>query len=67
MAPIYERVFNIASSELQDERFLSWLRKSGLGESLAKEKEIHKEKKMRKKSLLKMSELLLEAILIQIE
>lgn len=42
-ASIYEKVFNIEPSELRDERFLSRLRRSGLGESLPKEKEIHKE------------------------
>lgn len=45
MAPIYERVFNIKASELQDERFLSRLRRSGLGESLPKEKDINKKTK----------------------
>lgn len=49
MAPIYEKVFNIKPSELRDERFLSRLRRSGLGESLPKEKDIHKETKKGKK------------------
>ena len=49
MAPIYEKVFNIESSELRDERFLSRLRRSGLGDSLPKENEIQKETKKGKK------------------
>lgn len=48
MAPIYEKVYNIEPSELRDERFLSRLRRSGLGESLPKEKEINKETKQRR-------------------
>lgn len=51
MAPIYENVFNVEPSELRDERFLSRLRRSGLGESLPKEKKIHKETKHGKKCL----------------
>lgn len=43
MAPIYEEVFGIEPSELRDERFLSRVRRSGLGESPPKEKETHKE------------------------
>lgn len=49
MAPIYEKVFNIEPSELRNEHFLSRLRRSGLGESLSKENEIHKETRQRKK------------------
>lgn len=49
MAPIYEKVFNIEPSELRDENFPSRLRRSGLRESLPKEKEIHKETKQGKK------------------
>lgn len=49
MAPIYEKVFNIKPSELRDERFLSRLKRSGLGESLPKEKDISKETKKGKK------------------
>jgi hypothetical protein len=49
MAPIYESVFGIQHSELQDERFLGRLRRSGLAESTEKEKDSLKEKKKGKK------------------
>lgn len=49
MAPIYEKVFKIEPSELRDERFLSRLRRSGLGESLPKEKETNKGTKQGKR------------------
>jgi hypothetical protein len=49
MAPIYESVFSILHSELQDERFLGRLRRSGLAESTEKEQESLKEKKMKGK------------------
>lgn len=42
MAHIYDKVFKIEPSELRDERFLIRLRRSGLGESLPKEKETNK-------------------------
>ena len=37
MAPVYESIFGISRSELQDERFLSRLRRSGLGGLQGKE------------------------------
>ncbi|MCJ1355152.1 MAG: hypothetical protein MMC33_005143 [Icmadophila ericetorum] len=50
MAAIYENVFGIQHSELQDERFLSRLRRSGLGESQEKkENEVPDGKKKVKK------------------
>jgi hypothetical protein len=45
MTPIYESVFGIHHSELQDERFLGRLRRSGLAVSTESEKESLKEKK----------------------
>ncbi len=35
MVPIYGRVFGIENGELKDERFLSRLRRSGLGDSVS--------------------------------
>jgi hypothetical protein len=50
MVPIYESVFNIKHSELEDAQFLSRLRRSGLGDSTEKEKETLKKEKKGKKS-----------------
>jgi hypothetical protein len=49
MAPIYGSVFGIRHSEMQDERFLSRLRRSGLAESTVKERESLKENKKKSK------------------
>jgi hypothetical protein len=49
MAPIYGSVFGIRHSEMQDERFLSRLRRSGLAESSVKERESLKENKKKSK------------------
>jgi hypothetical protein len=50
MAPIYESVFNVKHSELEDAQFLSRLRRSGLGDSTEKEKEMPRKEKKGKKS-----------------
>jgi hypothetical protein len=47
MAPIYERVFGVEKSELEDERFLRRLRRSGLGESYCRSR-CHQDKRCRK-------------------
>jgi hypothetical protein len=49
MAPIYESAFGIKHSELDDERFLGRLRRSGLGEMTEKKGESVTDKKKGKK------------------
>lgn len=49
MAPIYEGVFGIDRSNLQDEKFLSRLRRTGLGESSVVKQEPPKQSKKGKK------------------
>lgn len=50
MAPVYEGVFGIDRKELQDERFLSRLRRTGLGDCAEVKPEPQKEGKKGKKS-----------------
>jgi hypothetical protein len=49
MAPIYQSLFTIKHSELEDPRFLGRLRRTRLGESIEKEMESPKAKKKGKK------------------